>query len=112
MNRIQFSRSLIRKVSAAGAVLALFSVVFIGQVGATAKDTSHGGRLVTFHDRGQERVILTHAQTVGDALRDAHINVVKEDMVEPSTGEQLVANDYTINIYRARPVIKSEAKRS
>ena len=105
MTNINLSLSFIRKVSLLGAVFALLSIVFIGQAGASAKDTAHDGRLVTVHDRGQERVVLTHAQTVGDALKDAHIMVVKEDMVEPGIDEPLVASDYTVNIYRARPVI-------
>ncbi len=99
------STPLIRNFLLAGVVLTTFSIVFISRVGATPKDASPGGRLVTFHDRGQAEVILTHAQTVGDALKDAHINVVKEDTVEPATNTQLVATDYTVNIYRARPVI-------
>ena len=105
MTNISISLPFVRKAAIFGAVFALLSIVFISQAGASAKDTAHDGRLVTVHDRGQERVILTHAQTVGDALKDAHIAVVKEDMVEPSTDEPLVASDYTVNIYRARPVI-------
>jgi len=80
-------------------------VVFISHASASTSDTARDGRLVTFHDRGQSRVILTHAQTVRDALKDARISVVKEDSVEPGIDEQLVATDYTVNIYRARPVI-------
>lgn len=105
MTNISISLPFVRKAAILGAVFALLSIVFISQAGASAKDTARDGRLVTVHDRGQERVILTHAQTVGDALKDAHIAVVKEDMVEPSTDEPLVASDYTVNIYRARPVI-------
>ncbi len=105
MTNISISLPFVRKAAILGAVFALLSIVFISQAGASAKDTARDGRLVTVHDRGQERVILTHAQTVGDALKDAHIAVVKEDMVEPSTDEPLIASDYTVNIYRARPVI-------
>jgi len=95
----------IRIILAASLVLVILSIVSIARAGAVANDTSTGGRLVTFHDRGQNRVILTHAQTVRDALHDAHIAVVKQDIVEPSLDSQLVATDYTVNIYRARPVI-------
>lgn len=100
-----FTQPSIRNFLVAGVILATFGLSSIAYVSAAPKDTAHDGRLVTFHDRGEERVILTHAQTVRDALSDAHISVVKEDMVEPSLDEQLVATDYTINIYRARPVI-------
>jgi uncharacterized protein YabE (DUF348 family) len=89
-------------------VLALFvTSTFIGfsQAAAATGDVARDGRLVTFHDRDEQRVILTHAQTVRDALADAHISVVSEDIVEPGLSEPLVATDYTVNIYRARPVI-------
>ncbi len=94
-----------RNLLVVAALLVVSTFVVISQVGAASNDDAHNGRLVTFHDRGAERVILTHARTVRDALSDAHISVVDEDMVEPSLGEPLVATDYTVNIYRARPVI-------
>ena len=72
---------------------------------AASTDSARDGRLITIHDRGEERVILTHAQTIRDALGDADITVVAEDQVEPGLDEELVATDYTVNIYRARPVI-------
>lgn len=88
-----------------GVLLLVLSLFTFSRAGAANDDTAEKGRLVTFHDRGSERVILTHARTVEDALRDADIPVVDEDSVEPGLDEQLVATDYTINIYRARPVL-------
>lgn len=76
-----------------------------GYAAAASNDTAKDGRLVTIHDRGEERVILTHAQTIQDALDDAHISVLPEDTVEPGLNEQMISNNYTVNIYRARPVI-------
>ncbi|MFZ2545117.1 MAG: ubiquitin-like domain-containing protein [Candidatus Saccharimonadales bacterium] len=89
-----------------GGTLLLLSIFgSISYASADSNDSSRNGRLITIHDRGGEKVILTHAQTVRDALYDAHIPIVKEDHVEPNLDEQLVATDYTVNIYRARPVI-------
>ena len=79
--------------------------VAISTVGAASTDTARDGRLITIHDRGTVKVILTHAQTIRDALKDAEISVVNEDTVEPGLDKELVATDYTVNIYRARPVI-------
>lgn len=91
---------------AALAVLAVISTfVVISNAGAATTDTAKNGRLITIHDRGNDKVILTHAQTVRDALSDAHIAMAPEDQVEPAIDSQLVATDYTVNIYRARPVI-------
>lgn len=72
---------------------------------ADSLDKSKGGRLVTIYDRSDVRVVLTHAQTVADALQAADVHVVKNDTVEPALDTQLVASDYSINIYRARPVL-------
>lgn len=62
-------------------------------------------RLVTFHDRGKEQVILTHAQSVQEALNDAHITVDPHDTVEPALGSELLSTDSAVIIYRARPVL-------
>jgi len=63
------------------------------------------GRLITIHDRGVDSVILTKAATIGDALHEAGITINQSDAVEPALSEKLVASDYQVNIYRARPVI-------
>jgi len=94
-----------KKFILVGVCFGVLSSLLIGSAGAASTDPVHGGRLVTFHDRGQTKVILTRAQTIRDALNDANISVVNEDKVEPSLDESLVATDYTVNIYRARPVI-------
>ena len=83
----------------------LFPTFSVFSAAAASNDSARDGRLVTIHDRGEERVVLTHAQTIGDALEDAHITIQDKDTVEPGLDERMVATDYTVNIYRARPVI-------
>lgn len=93
-------------IAALFAILLLLStIVVISRVNASTTDNAKDGRLITIHDRGNEKVILTHAQTVQDALRDAGVSVAAGDQVEPALDDALVATDYTVNIYRARPVI-------
>lgn len=94
-----------------GAMVAICAVV-IGTISFTlmthvgASDNTRGkDRLVTIHDRGNERVILTNATTIRQALGEADIILDGNDTVEPALGEKLVANSYYVNIYRARPVI-------
>lgn len=62
-------------------------------------------RLVTIYDRESQKSIVTTALTVADALKQAGITLDKNDIVEPSKDEALVAASYRVNIYRARPVI-------
>lgn len=87
------------------AVLGFFAV--FGLVASSTKDTSaqhEGGRLITVHDRGTELAFITTKETLKDALAEQNISVDTKDAVEPSIDEKLVAPDYQVNIYRARPV--------
>ena len=91
-------------------IVSLFFVfmVIITMSGVThAGDNSQtqSGRLITIHDRGTEKVIVSQAGTVSDALKEAEISIDAKDAVEPNVTEKLVASDYQVNIYRARPVI-------
>ena len=61
-------------------------------------------RLITVYDRGVQSVFLTDAKTIGQALRENGVMLDGHDAVEPETKEELVAPDYKVNIYRARPV--------
>ena len=66
---------------------------------------ANGERLISLHDRGVERNILTKAHTVREALEAAEVEIAEgQDVVEPGLDEELVATKYNINIYRARPV--------
>lgn len=79
--------------------LALFG---LGQ-STNAQETNR--RLMAVYDRGVTRVFLTQEKTVADALRVEGIELDKHDTVEPVLSRVLVASDYKVNIYRARPVL-------
>jgi uncharacterized protein YabE (DUF348 family) len=105
-------KSLIRRsATPLGAIVAAFILLVFGilfvmlnsRVNAT--DGQQSGRLITIHDRGTETVIMSEAATVGDALKEADVQLDSSDSVEPAVTEQLVASEYSVNIYRARPVI-------
>lgn len=87
------------------AMILLIACFFVTQVHAASGNDLRGGRLVAIHDRGNEKVILTKARSVKDALKDAHINLDENDRVEPGLHEKLTATSSTVNIYRARPVV-------
>ncbi len=86
----------------------LGAILYITTARADDGQQTRGGRLVTIHDRGEEKVILTHAGTIQAALEEANVNLDAKDTVEPGLDEKLVATDYTVNIYRARPVIVND----
>ncbi len=48
--------------------------------------------------------MASNAETVGEVLERANITVGQLDAVEPSKDTKLVAANYSVNVYRARPV--------
>jgi uncharacterized protein YabE (DUF348 family) len=71
----------------------------------SADAQSGTGHLITIYDRGTEQVLLSDGDTIADALKEASVDVDAHDVVEPALTEKMIASEYHINIYRARPVI-------
>lgn len=105
----------------AGKLLLLFVAVVavIGLVIAIAAqvyaqgedDVPAGSRLITLYERGVERSFVTTASTIRAALAEADIEIDARDRVEPSLDDELVADQYTVNIYRARPLLVVDGMR-
>lgn len=93
------------RILIASALLVMLSFIWVGHVSANSHNPSQTGRLVTIYDKSTKKVILTKADTVKDALKVAKIDVTNQDNVEPALDTKLVASDYAVNVYRARPVI-------
>ena len=91
-------------ISVSLAILGLVAVFAANAVTQPAAALNEGGRLISVHDRGKETVFLSQADTLADAFKEAGIEVDSHDAVEPGIDERLVASDYQVNIYRARPV--------
>jgi uncharacterized protein YabE (DUF348 family) len=91
-------------ISVSLAVLGLVGVLAVNMVTQPASADNQSGRLISVHDRGKETVFLTNADTLKDAFKEIGIEVDSHDAVEPAIDEKLVASDYQVNIYRARPV--------
>lgn len=87
-----------------GCAVLIFAFILATQAQASSPRLSAGERLITVHDRGKERGLLTHATTLRDAFKEADIEVDPNDRVEPGLDEELVATNYEVNVYRARPV--------
>ena len=71
---------------------------------STAIDAS-SMKYVSFYDEGTKLTVKTEARTVGEALGRAGIEINQGDIVEPGLETEINADNYFINIYRARPVI-------
>lgn len=89
-------------------LLVIIVTAIISISGVTHADNGQApidGRLITIYDRGIEKVVVSQAATIGEALKESGIAIDTKDVVEPSLDQKLVASDYQVNIYRARPVI-------
>lgn len=93
-----------KQIVIAGAVLLLSLFMVAKNVAAASDPARIDKRLVTIYDQDQERTIITAAGTVKEALDQAKIEVGKADKVEPAASSKLIAKNYRVNIYRARPV--------
>jgi uncharacterized protein YabE (DUF348 family) len=88
-----------------------FAAVFVGVfllicvLCGPAQAQPAGKKLLTVYDRGVTQSFLTDKTTIGAALDEAGILLDGRDAVEPRKAEELVASQYRVNIYRARPVM-------
>lgn len=93
--------SIVIAVSLFVAILAVFVIISHAKAASSQED----GRIITIHDKGEERGIISNAKTVRDVLKQAKIAVQPNDNVDPSLETELSAKAYQINIYRAQPVL-------
>ncbi|MDX2776680.1 ubiquitin-like domain-containing protein [Streptomyces caniscabiei] len=98
-----------RAIIALSAIIAFFFgiISLAAQAYAASEEPPRpaaGERLITIHDDGKDRGILTKATTLRQAFESAGIRIDPSDRVEPGLDDQLVASNYEVNIYRARPV--------
>jgi uncharacterized protein YabE (DUF348 family) len=94
------------KVTFLFAIVSVVSLISINTAHAQSdtSEKSQTKRLITVYDRNTESSFLSNQKTIGQALKANGIELDSRDTVEPSRNEELVANDYQVNIYRARPV--------
>lgn len=86
-------------------VIMILGVILASRAHAESTEApAAGDRLITLHDRGQDRVILSSATTLRQAFKETGVQIDPNDMVEPSLDETLVASHYDVNVYRARPI--------
>lgn len=91
-------------------VAAIFTIVLVctASLAMAAPPNAGSERLISIYDRGEERAIVTRANTVANALDEANITIDPADIVEPGLKTELVAKNYHINVYRARPVVVAD----
>lgn len=91
-------------IGAAVALLIIAGTAVSQRVMATDSSSAGPERLLTVYDQGVQKTFLTTKTTIGDALKAENITVENGDVVEPQVQSKLVAKNYRINVYRARPI--------
>jgi uncharacterized protein YabE (DUF348 family) len=86
-------------------IFLVFGFLVASQVQAASTRPQNGERLITIHEGNRNRGILTRADTLRQAFREADIEIDARDRIEPGLDEELIASSYDVNVYRARPVI-------
>ena len=102
MKLLKHKMGIVRSISVLFA--GMFLALFIG-LGHTTYAQDADKKLITVYDRNTQSSFLTGKKTIGEALIDKEIELDPRDTVEPSRDEELIAPDYKVNIYRARPVV-------
>ena len=105
MNKLLQRSNEIRHWIVLGLVVAVLTILIVNYNLQFSTTHRQSGRLITIYDRGIKSSFITDAKTVNDALISEGIVLDQRDTVEPSRNEELVAPEYKINIYRARPVV-------
>ena len=67
--------------------------------------TTTGEHIMTVYDGDEKKGFLTRADTLKQALGEAGFNLSANDITDPSLDTKLVAANYSVTIYRARPVL-------
>ncbi len=98
------NRLITKVLTGVGIVAALAVLYSVSPFPPKPQAHAENGRIITIYHDGEQQVIATNAETVGQALDRAGVKVEQNDAVEPSQGTKLVAQSYDVNVYRARPV--------
>lgn len=118
--RMRLSKKLDRVLAV---VIAISMIVIFGVVcGTMGRSTFAAGdddsntfvadeaKYVTFYDGDTKLTVKTEAHTVREALERADIVINEGDKIEPGLDAEINAENYHINIYRARPVVVIDGK--
>lgn len=78
---------------------------------ATDSAVAPNEKIITVHDSGTQKGLVTNALTLREAFQQANIRIDTNDITEPTLDEPLTASSYEANIYRARPVVIKDANK-
>jgi uncharacterized protein YabE (DUF348 family) len=85
--------------------LVLFIVSLVAFVSFSATTIGPAdSRVVNVYADGKSQTLPTRAKTVGDLLNRLDIKLGEGDVVEPGLDTEILDDNFSVNVYRARPV--------
>lgn len=84
-------------------VLIVGSIILFLYAGGQTVEGDDVKRVQVSED-GHVRIIPTSAKTVGEVLSRLNIVLTKDDVVEPGVNSPIFEDDFSINVYKAKPV--------
>lgn len=67
-------------------------------------------KVIRFHSEGKNQTIITRAKTVQEFLERTNIKLEEGDLVEPSIASDITSQEFSINLYKAKPVTVIDEK--
>lgn len=87
-------------------VLGLVIVTAVGYISLNGQTVQPpDSHIIIAQYDGKQQTIPTRAETVGDFLKRANIDIREGDRVEPAQDTEIAEDNFRVNVYRARPVI-------
>lgn len=89
--------------------LFIFLILFIAGAGILSTQQrpvvhADDAHVVTIHVDGSTKTIATKAETVGEVMERLGLTLSAEDKTEPKLSAPVKGGDFTVNVYRARPI--------
>jgi resuscitation-promoting factor RpfB len=98
-----FHHGIYRRLSILLIIVLAFSMAIFTRARSTEVH-AEDARIVTVHIDDEAKTIATNAGTVKEVLDKLNAQIGDEDKTEPALDEAVRGSDFTINVYRARPI--------
>lgn len=87
------------------AFLVVFFGLCIGFIGLSGGSIdAEDSKVVKLYVDGKVRDVPTHAPTVKQLLERLDIKLAAEDVVEPNINSPILSDNFSVNVYRSRPI--------
>ena len=94
-----------KKLLIIGGVVVVASIFLCQKIPRVlAQDADSRARVLHVYVDGQTKTVVTQAKTVGEALQSSGIILHDHDKTEPNVATRILANDYRVSVFRARPI--------